>query len=215
MNLLNYILSHPGEVLQLTGEHLYLVLVSTIVAAALGVPAGIFLTRRPKWSRWVLGAANVVQTIPSLALFGFLIPLPFFGGIGERTAIVALILYALLPIILNTHTGIVGVDPAIREAGRGMGMTDWQLLTQVELPLAMGVIMAGLRVATVISVGVATIAAAIGAGGLGTYIFRGVSMVDNQLILAGAIPAAILALLADFLLGLAERWLSPKGLRTR
>jgi len=162
-----------------------------------------------------LGAANVVQTIPSLALFGFLIPLPFFGGIGERTAIVALILYALLPIILNTHTGIVGVDPAIREAGRGMGMTDWQLLTQVELPLAMGVIMAGLRVATVISVGVATIAAAIGAGGLGTYIFRGVSMVDNQLILAGAIPAAILALLADFLLGLAERWLSPKGLRTR
>jgi len=215
MSLLNYILSHPGEVLQLTGEHLYLVLVSTIVAAALGVPAGIFLTRRPKWSRWVLGAANVVQTIPSLALFGFLIPLPFFGGIGERTAIVALILYALLPIILNTHTGIVGVDPAIREAGRGMGMTDWQLLIQVELPLAMGVIMAGLRVATVISVGVATIAAAIGAGGLGTYIFRGVSMVDNQLILAGAIPAAILALLADFLLGLAERWLSPKGLRTR
>ncbi len=166
MNLLNYILSHPGEVLQLTGEHLYLVLVSTIVAAALGVPAGIFLTRRPKWSRWVLGAANVVQTIPSLALFGFLIPLPFFGGIGERTAIVALILYALLPIILNTHTGIVGVD-------------------------------------------------AIGAGGLGTYIFRGVSMVDNQLILAGAIPAAILALLADFLLGLAERALSPKGLRAR
>ncbi len=215
MNLLNYILSHPGEVLQLTGEHLYLVLVSTIVAAALGVPAGIFLTRRPKWSRWVLGAANVVQTIPSLALFGFLIPLPFFGGIGERTAIVALILYALLPIILNTHTGIVGVDPAIREAGRGMGMTDWQLLIQVELPLAMGVIMAGLRVATVISVGVATFAAAIGAGGLGTYIFRGVSMVDNQLILAGAIPAAILALLADFLLGLAERALSPKGLRAR
>ncbi|HEX9285615.1 MAG TPA: ABC transporter permease [Nitrospirales bacterium] len=215
MNVLNYILSHPGEVLQLTGEHLYLVLVSTIVAAALGVPAGIFLTRRPKWSRWVLGAANVVQTIPSLALFGFLIPLPFFGGIGETTAIVALILYALLPIILNTHAGIVGVDPAIREAGRGMGMTDWQLLIQVELPLAMGVIMAGLRVATVISVGVATIAAAIGAGGLGTYIFRGVSMVDNQLILAGAIPAAILALLADFLLGLAERALSPKGLRSR
>jgi osmoprotectant transport system permease protein len=214
MNLLNYILSHPGEVLQLTGEHLYLVLVSTIVAAALGVPTGIFLTRRPKWSRWVLGAANIVQTIPSLALFGFLIPLPFFGGIGETTAIVALILYALLPIIRNTHTGIVGVDPAIREAGRGMGMTDWQLLIHVELPLAMGVIMAGLRVATVISVGVATIAAAIGAGGLGTYIFRGVSMVDNQLILAGAIPAAILALLADFLLGLAERCLSPKGLNT-
>jgi osmoprotectant transport system permease protein len=215
MNPFRYIVSHPEEVLQLTGEHLFLVVVSTLVAAVIGIPLGIFLTRRPGWSRWVLGVANVVQTIPSLALFGFLIPLPFLGGIGAQTAIVALILYSLLPIIRNTHTGIVGVDPAIREAGRGMGMTDWQLLTQVELPLALGVIMAGLRVATVIAVGVATIAATIGAGGLGMYILRGVSMVDNQLILAGAIPAAVLALLADFLLGLAEHWLSPKGVRAK
>jgi osmoprotectant transport system permease protein len=215
VNPFRYILSHPEEVLQLTGEHLFLVMISTFVAAVIGIPLGILLSRRPGLSRWVLGTANVVQTIPSLALFGFLIPLPFLGGIGAQTAIVALILYSLLPIIRNTHTGIVGVDPAIREAGRGMGMTDWQLLTQVELPLALGVIMAGLRVATVIAVGVATIAAAIGAGGLGMYIFRGVSMVDNQLILAGAIPAAILALLADFVLGVAERLLSPKGLRAK
>jgi len=211
MNPLGYIFSHPAEILELTGEHLFLVVVSTGISGALGIPLGIFLSRRPSWSRWVLGVANVVQTIPSLALFGFLIPL---CGIGTSTAIIALLLYSLLPIIRNTHTGIAGVDPAIREAGRGMGMTDWQLLTQVELPLAMSVIMAGLRVATVISVGVATIAAAIGAGGLGTYIFRGVSMVDNQLILAGAIPAAALALLADFVLGLAEHFLSPKGLRS-
>ena len=210
MNPLGYILSHPAEILELTGEHLFLVVVSTGIAGVLGIPVGIFLSRRPSWGRWVLGVANVVQTIPSLALFGFLIPM---SGIGASTSIIALILYSLLPIIRNTHTGIAGVDPAIREAGRGMGMTDWQLLTQVELPLAMSVIMAGLRVATVISVGVATIAAAIGAGGLGTYILRGVSMVDNQLILAGAIPAAALALLADFVLGLAEHFLSPKGLR--
>ena len=215
MNPFRYIVSHPEEVIQLTGEHLFLVVVSTLVAAAIGIPLGIVLTRRPGWSRWVLGIANVVQTIPSLALFGFLIPLPFIGGVGARTAIVALILYSLLPIIRNTYTGIVGVDPAIREAGRGMGMTDWQILTQVELPLALSIIMAGLRVATVIAVGVATIAAAIGAGGLGMYIFRGVSMVDNQLILAGAIPAAILALLADFLLGMAEHRLAPRGVRAR
>src|SRR5437867_9041889 len=144
MNLLNYILSHPGEVLQLTGEHLYLVLVSTIVAAALGVPAGIFLTRRPKWSRWVLGAANVVQTIPSLALFGFLIPLPFFGGIGMRTAIVALVLYALLPILRNTYVGLTGVDPAILEAAEAMGMTEQQILFRVRLPLATSFILAGI-----------------------------------------------------------------------
>ena len=202
---MDYILSHPAEVLQFTLQHLILVVISTGIAAVIGIPLGIFLTRRPAWSRWVLGAANVIQTIPSLALFGFLIPLPLLGGIGARTAIIALILYALLPIISNTHAGIVSVDPAIREAGRGMGMTDWQLLTQVEIPLALGVIMTGLRLATVISVGVATIAAAIGAGGLGTYIFRGVSMVDDQLILAGALPAAGLALLADFFLGWAGR----------
>lgn len=158
--------------------------------------------------RWVLGAANVIQTLPSLALFGFLIPVPFIGGIGKNAAIVALTLYALLPILRNTFVGIKGVDGAIVEAARGMGMTDWQLLCKVELPLAMSFILAGLRVATVISVGVATIAAAIGAGGLGVYIFRGLAMVNNQVILAGAIPAALLAILADLALGWAERRLA-------
>jgi osmoprotectant transport system permease protein len=169
------------------------------------VPLGILLTRRPRLRPPVLGLANVFQTIPSLALFGFLIPLPFIGGVGARTAIVALVLYALLPIIRNTYAGIQSIDPAIREAGRGMGMTDRQLLLMVEVPLAFGVILAGVRVATVIGVGVATIAAAIGAGGLGVFIFRGVAMVDNTLILAGALPAALIALAADFLLGRLER----------
>jgi osmoprotectant transport system permease protein len=213
MTRLGYILSNPGDVAARTVEHLVLVAIATGIAIAVGVPSGIALSRHPSWSRWILGVANIVQTIPSLALFGFLIPLPFVGGIGARTAIVALVLYSLLPIVRNTTTGIAGVDPAIREAGRGMGLTDRQLLVEVELPLALPVIMAGVRVATVVSVGVATIAAAIGAGGLGTYIFRGVSMVDDQLILAGAIPAALLALAADFVLGMAERWLSPRGLR--
>ena len=163
------------------------------------------MTRRPGWSRPVLTIANIVQTVPSLALFGFLIPIPFVGGIGARTAIVALLLYALLPIIRGTYTGISGVDPGVREAGRGMGMTDSQLLWQVEIPLALGVIFAGVRVATVIAVGVGTIAAAVGAGGLGMFIFRGVSMLDYRLILAGAIPAAALALAADFGLGAVQK----------
>jgi osmoprotectant transport system permease protein len=193
------------EVLHLVGQHFYLVMVSTALAIVIGVPVGVLLTRRPAWRTPVLGVANVLQTIPSLALFGFLIPLPFIGGIGATTAIVALVVYALLPIVRNTYTGIAGVDPAVREAGRGMGMTDWQLLTQVELPLGGGVILAGVRVATVVSVGTATIAAAIGAGGLGVYIFRGVAVVDDTLILAGALPAALMALAADGLLGLAER----------
>jgi osmoprotectant transport system permease protein len=197
-----------GEVLHLVGEHLYLVTVSTSLAIVIGAPVGVLLTRRPAWRTPVLGVANVLQTIPSLALFGFLIPLPFIGGIGATTAIVALVVYALLPIVRNTYTGIAGVDPAVREAGRGMGMTDWQLLTQVELPLGGGVILAGVRVATVVSVGTATIAAAIGAGGLGVYIFRGVAVVDDTLILAGALPAALMALAADGLLGLAERRLA-------
>lgn len=195
--------------LTLTLQHLLLALFATLIAAAIGVPTGIFLTRHPRWRKPILGFANVVQTIPSLALFGFLIPLPFLGGIGARTAIVALVLYGLLPIIRNTYTGITGVDPAIKEAGKGMGMTDQQLLFQVELPLAGSVIFAGVRVAMVLSIGVATIAAAIGAGGLGTYIFRGVSMVDNTLILAGAVPAALLAIFADLLLGFIERHLVP------
>jgi len=191
-----------GELLHLLGQHLYLVAVSTSGALAIGLPLGVLLTRRPAWRAPVLGLANVFQTIPSLALFGLLIPV---FGIGAWTAITALLVYALLPIVRNTYTGIAGVDPAVREAGRGMGMTGGQLLRLVELPLAAGVILAGVRVATVVSVGIATIAAAIGAGGLGVYIFRGVATVDDTLILAGALPAALLALAADGLLGLAER----------
>jgi osmoprotectant transport system permease protein len=205
VSLIRFYLSNAREVLGLLGQHVLLVLVSTAIAVAIGVPVGILLTRRPSWRRPVLGLANVFQTIPSLALFGFLIPLPFLGGIGARTAIVALVAYALLPIVRNTYTGIVGIDPAIREAGRGMGMTDGELLRLVELPLAASVILAGIRVATVVGVGTATIAAAIGAGGLGVYIFRGVAVVDDRLILAGALPAALLALAADGLLGLVER----------
>src|SRR5215468_4652405 len=208
MNILDFMWTHRLEVLQLTLEHLGLVAVSIIIAAAAGLPLGILMTRRPAMSRPILAFANIVQTIPSLALFGFLIPLPFIGGIGARTAIVALVLYSLLPIIRNTFTGISSVDPAVREAGRAMGMTDTQLLWKVEIPLALSVIFAGIRVATVIAVGVATIAAAVGAGGLGMYIFRGVSMVDSRVILAGAIPAAVLALIADFGLGTIEKRLS-------
>jgi osmoprotectant transport system permease protein len=213
MNILEFFFRNHEEVFQLTAEHLWLVAISTGIAVLIGLPTGIYLTRRPALGKPVLGLVNVIQTIPSLALFGFLIPIPFIGGIGAGTAIVALVLYALLPIVRNTFTGIRGVDPAIREAAVGMGMTDAQLLRQVELPLALGVILAGVRVATVISVGVATIAAAIGAGGLGVYIFRGVAMVDNTLILAGAIPAAVLALVADFALGWIERRLLPAGIR--
>ena len=197
------------EVLNLTLEHLFLVALATGAACAVGIPVGILLTRRPALSKPVLAGANVLQTIPSLALFGFLIPLLGSYGIGRLPAVIALFLYSLLPIIRNTFTGISQVDPAVREAARGMGMTDWQMLTQVELPLAMSVIIAGVRVATVISVGTATIAAAIGAGGLGVYIFRGLRMNDDQLILAGAVPAAIMALGADFTLGLVEKLLAP------
>ena len=197
------------EILSETATHLLLVGVSVGLATAIGVPLGILLTRRPAWSRLVLGVASVVQTIPSLALFGFLIPVPAIGGIGARTALVALTLYGLLPILRNTVTGIQGVDPALREAGRGMGMSDRQLLLRVELPLAASVVLAGIRVATVVGIGVATIAAAIGAGGLGVFIFRGVAMVDNRTILAGALPAALLAIAADAGLGALERRLRP------
>ncbi len=208
MNVFDFILRNRTEVLQLTLEHLALVAVAMAFAVLLGVPLGIALTRRRVLRQWILGAANVIQTVPSLAVFGFLIPVPFIGGIGARTAIVALTLYALLPILRNTYVGISGVDRAVVEAARGMGMTGHQMLWQVEIPLSLGVILAGIRVATVICVGVATIAAAIGAGGLGTYIFRGVAMVDNHVILAGAIPAAVLAVLADLTLGWAERRLA-------
>ncbi len=210
MSFIEFVIRHQREIIHLTEEHLILVGLSMSIALLVGIPLGILITRQPRWRKPVLGFANVVQTIPSLALFGFLIPIPFVGGIGARTAIVALTLYALLPIIRNTYAGIMSVDPAVRQAGLGMGMTDRQLLFQVELPLALGVILAGVRVATVISVGVATIAAAIGAGGLGVFIFRGVAMVDNQLILAGALPAALLALVIDFTLGWIERHLTPR-----
>jgi len=208
MNVFQYIAQNHGEVLELTLEHLWMVVASTLFAVLIGIPLGILISRRPGWSKAVLGTANVIQTIPSLALFAFLLPVPWIGARSWRLAILALTLYALLPLIRNTYAGIKGVDPAIVEAGRGMGMTDRQLLFRVELPLALGFIIAGVRVAAVISVGLATIAAALGAGGLGEYIFRGLSMVNNQIILVGAIPAAALALLVDAMLGWVERRLS-------
>jgi osmoprotectant transport system permease protein len=209
MNVWQFVAQNQAEVAELTAEHLWLVGVSTLLAVLIGIPLGVFITRWPWLNRPVLGSANVVQTIPSLALFGFLLPAPWIGGRADRLAILALTLYALLPLIRNTYAGIKGVDPAVVEAGRGMGLTDAQLLFQVELPLALGVIIAGIRVAVVVSVGLATIAAAIGAGGLGEYIFRGLAMVNNAVILAGAIPAAAIALLADFSLGWLEKRLKP------
>jgi len=194
-----------SEIAALTGQHLLLVVASAAIAVAIGVPLGVVLTRRPRLSRPVLGAANVVQTIPSLALFGFLIPIPLLGGIGARTAIVALVVYGILPILQNTHAGIRSVDPAVVEAATGLGMTDRQRLLWVELPLAFPIVLAGVRIAVVVGIGLATIAAAIGAGGLGVLIYRGVATVDHRLILAGAVPAAVLALLADFLLGRLEK----------
>ena len=197
------------DILDLTLEHQVLVSVSMGIAAALAIPAGILLTRRLLAQRWVLGFANVMQTVPSLALFGFLIPLPFLGGIGQHTAIVALVLYALLPILRNTLTGILGVDPAVRESAVAMGMTGPQLLWEVELPLATRTILAGLRIATVTTIGTATIAAAIGGGGLGVFIFRGLASVDTTLLLAGAVPAALIAVAADRGLEWVEDRLSP------
>jgi len=197
------------EISRLTADHLLLVVNAMVVAIAIGVPLGIFLTRRPKARPWLLGFANIMQTIPSLALLGFLIPIPFIGGIGKRTAIVALVLYALLPILRNTFVGILGVEAAVCESAVAMGMTDSQLLRQVQLPLAAPTIMAGIRVATVTTIGTATIAAIIGGGGLGVFIFRGVASLDTVQILAGAVPAALIALAADGGLGWVERRLSP------
>ncbi|HYM61518.1 MAG TPA: ABC transporter permease [Thermoanaerobaculia bacterium] len=193
------------EILRTTGEHVVIVVVSVAIAAVAGIPLGIWCARRSAASGTVLRTVDAIQTIPSLALFGFLIPIPFIGGIGMRTAIVALILYSLLPIVRNTYVGIRGVDPAVREAGVAIGFTPRQLLMQIELPLATPAIIGGIRIALVTAIGVATIAAAIGGGGLGTFIFRGVAMVDTTLILAGAVPAAILALLADLILTAVER----------
>ncbi len=206
---LAFVAARRVELLQLTAQHVLLVLAATSCAVAIGVPLGILLTRRTALARPVLGVANVLQTVPSLALFGFLIPVPLIGGIGARTAVVALVLYALLPIVRNTWTGLRQVDASVLEAADGMGMTGAQRLRRVELPLALPVILAGVRVAAVVSVGTATIAAAIGAGGLGTYVFRGIATVDTRLILAGAVPAALLALGLDAVLGLVERARSP------
>jgi osmoprotectant transport system permease protein len=209
MSPIQFFLRHHREILQATLEHVGLVGLTMIFAIAIGVPLGILVTRKPWLSKPILGGANIAETIPSLALFGFLLPVPWLGGRADRLAIAALTLYALLPIIRNTSAGILGVDRAVREAARGMGMTDRQILFQVELPLSFSTMLAGIRIATVLTIGVATIAAAVGAGGLGEFIFRGLAMVNDQLILAGAIPAALLALAADFVLGVLERRLRP------
>ena len=212
--LLEFWSSNAAELWRLVERHLLLVVVSTGLAVLMGVPAGIVAARRPRLGRPLLAFANVAQTIPSLALLGFLLPLPFIGGVGPRTALVALTLYALLPVIRTTVAGLATIDRPIRDAGIAMGMTSNQLLWMVELPLALPAIVAGIRVAAVIGVGTATIAAAIGAGGLGEYIFRGLSMVDSTMILAGAIPAAVLALLIDGLLaGLEHTLKSGRGRR--
>lgn len=205
MNTYTFFATHGGEILSTTLEHLELVLLAMAIAVAVAIPLAIFIVHRPTLRTVAMGIASVFQTIPSLALFGFLIPVPFIGGIGKRTAVVALVLYALLPILRNTYVGLTGIDPAVLEAATAMGMTPQQVMWRVRLPLARAVILAGIRTATVITIGVATIAAAIGAGGLGTFIFRGVAMVSDAVILAGAIPAALLALAADGLLAMLER----------
>lgn len=211
MDLVDFFMAHRSEILLRTWEHVWLVGISVGLASAVGIPLGVVLTRSRRLQGPVLGGVNVIQTIPSLALLGFLIPVPWIGGLGTRPAIVALLAYALLPIVRNTYEGIRSADPAAREAGIAMGMTRNQLLWQVEMPLGLGVIMAGVRLATVIGIGVATIAAFIGAGGLGALIFRGISMVDSRLVLAGAIPAAALALVADRGLARIERRLARWG----
>lgn len=205
-----FFMNRKDQVLNLTLEHLQITGTAVILAILVGVPLGILITRYKRLANPILGIANVFQTLPSLALFGLIIPIM---GIGRVPAIFVLFLYALLPIIKNTYTGINNVDPAIIEAGKGMGMTNSQILRMVKLPLALSVIMAGIRIATVINIGTTTIAALIGAGGLGDLIFRGISMDNAYLILSGAIPAALLALLIDWVLGIVERLLTPKGLK--
>jgi osmoprotectant transport system permease protein len=200
-----FFVSHRAEILDATATHMTLVLIAMVIAILIAVPLGMVIVQRPTLRNIALGIASVFQTIPSLALFGFLIPIPFIGGIGPRTAIVALVLYAFLPILRNTYVGLTGIDAAVLQAAEAMGMTNTQILWRVRLPLALPVILAGIRTATIITIGVATIAAAIGAGGLGTFIFRGVAMVSNAVILAGAIPAALLAIAADVLLAWLER----------
>src|SRR5437870_1828622 len=210
-----FLRSNWSDILAHIAQHVWLVLIATAIAIAIALPLGILITRRKRLRGPLLGIANVMQTIPSLALFGFLIPLPFIGGIGPRTAIIALVFYALLPIIRNTVTGILGVDRNVREAAVAMGMTDRQVLFQVELPLAMSVILTGVRVAVVITIGVAIIAAEVSAGGLGEYIFRGLRMDDTRLLLAGAVPSALMALIADFGFSLIERRFDPNTQQAR
>jgi osmoprotectant transport system permease protein len=207
----NFLSQYGGEIATLTMEHLWLTGAAMLLATVIAMPAGIWLTRAARWAKPVITVANVLQTIPSLAMFGFLLPLPWLGDRAARIAILALTAYALLPILRNTYAGIRGIDPAVIEVAKALGLTDRQRLFKVELPLAASFILAGLRTATVTCVGIATIAAAVGAGGLGELIFRGVASVDNRLVLAGAIPAALLALAADALLGLLERWFRIPG----
>ena len=200
-----FLTQHGAEIARLTFEHIWLTASAMLFACAIALPLGVLLTRKQAFAKPVIGIANVLQTIPSLALFGLLLPVPFLGDRAARLAIVALTAYALLPILRNTYAGIGSVDPAVIDVANALGMTGWQRLRKVELPIAASVILAGIRTATVTCVGIATIAAAIGAGGLGELIFRGVASVDNSLVLAGAVPAALLALCADGLLALAEK----------
>src|SRR5437773_4006710 len=213
--MIEFLQANWSDILSHIVQHVWLVFISIAIAIIIALPVGILITRQKRLRGPVLGIANVMQTIPSLALFGFLIPLPFIGGIGPRTAIVALVFYALLPIIRNTVTGILGVDKSVREAAVAMGMTDRQVLLQVELPLAMSVILTGVRVAVVITIGVAIIAAEVDAGGLGEYIFRGLRLNDNRLLLAGAAPSALMALVADLGFGLIEKRFEPNASRKR
>jgi len=215
MDVLDYWWTHGGELASRLGRHVWLVGVSTLVAVAIGVPLGITASRRPRMSAPLVGFANIVQTVPSLAMFGFLLPIPLIGGVGARAALVVLVVYGLLPIVRTTIAGMHGIAPAVREAGIAMGMRPRELLWQVELPLALPAILAGIRVAAVVGVGSTTIAAAIGAGGLGEYIYRGLSMVNTSIILAGAIPAALLALAVDAALWLLERRLTRRHLRPK
>ncbi|HWQ52520.1 MAG TPA: ABC transporter permease [Bryobacteraceae bacterium] len=195
----------PAEIATLSAEHLWLVAVAIFAALVIAAPSAVLLTRRARLRRWTLGVVNVIQTVPSLAVFGFLLPLPLLGGVGKQTAIVALTLYALLPILRNMVVGILGVDPGVRESAVAMGMTSREILWGVELPLAFPTVLAGIRIATVTTIGTATIAAAIGGGGLGTFVFRGIAMADTRTILAGAVPAALMAIVADEVLGWIER----------
>ncbi|KRT35511.1 putative choline transport system permease protein opuBB [Acetomicrobium hydrogeniformans ATCC BAA-1850] len=209
---ISFMLERQDQILELTTQHLYLTFIAVFFAVLVAVPLGITITRFEKAAGIVVGIANAVQALPSLALLGFLIPIL---GIGSKPSIVMIFLYSLLPIIKNTYTGLTNVDRAILEAGKGMGMTNWQLMKMVQLPLALPVIMAGIRISAVTAVGLTTIAALIGAGGLGQLIYRGISMVNNRMIIAGAVPAMVLTLVIDFLLNILEKLVTPKGIRRR